>query len=234
MNFLKIMTMMCLSLLWVSVSYAQVFYEASPGEAPDHLTPVSLGYQGYKGELRELLCYSNRKVISYVLITPSFSAESCIALYFEVDNEILKKFGGISGVPNTKKKYFLSYSEPHSRIWIDWLDRKGEGVGANIRIENQGIHVPIEFAATLQRIMAKLLLEVRYPKYVSYSKDGTKYELSAFVKGLGYISGEASSPPPKGVSRLISTIENVTRKLISYEEAQYMLSKIEHGIVVSE
>lgn len=184
--------MLLLALLPVLVQ-ASTFYEADDGGSPTHLTPVGQRDPAYEKRLRQHLFVSDGS-LARLLVRPSFSPESSLAVDVRIPEELVRKYGDRRLVPDHEQQYFITVSEARDSLWYSMASNTDDGRERVVEVERSERRISLELAIAIQRAWGRMLQLTRYPAHVSIGLDGTTYQFFTWVRGLGHLQGQTWSP----------------------------------------
>lgn len=198
--------------LLASPLYASTFYTAERVEAPDHLTPLDYPPDAYDTLIDQRLCHSGRFIA--FIERPSFSPESCLAVYEDVSKEDEQKHGGHWTDPDQEKKYFIVVRRAKQSLWYSMAQNNHERQEKAVDISESSREISLELAAAIQRAWARMLMQTRYPKGSVLGLDGTTLQFSVWAQGLGTLHGETRNP----TSGLTAELTELGQALIDFTE----------------
>lgn len=184
---------------------ADEFYAVEPDREakgipyPDHLTPISSHapswWRKYRRRIEDHLFQTEADIAQY-LVMPSFGPQSCVSVRSEIPKDVEVKFEKYGLVPRDKKKYFIIVTRSSESLWYSMAENNDEHKTRLVGTSRVDREISIELAGAIQWAWGRMLHHTRYPStdLRSGNKDGCTYEFSAWVEGLGAVSGETWSP----------------------------------------
>jgi hypothetical protein len=161
-----------LATLLASHVQANGFFEAEPGDPPNHLTPLDYPPDKYDKLIAERLCADGG--FAQFVSRPSFKPESCVSVYGE-------------------GRYFVSVTRPSRSIWSSIVNNNSQ-LPDNVESSRTEREISPRLAIAIQRAWAAMLVHTGYTKTLSLGLDGATYQFSVWITGLGDLYGETWSP----------------------------------------
>ena len=229
-------------LFWITalpfLVVADEFYEVNKSVGdngipyPDHLIPVApnvLPWQRkYQRRIEDHLFQVHADIAQYV-VRPSFGPESCLTIRSEIPKDVEEKFGKFSSIARKKKKYFLTVTRASESLWYSMAENNDEKKTRSVKISRIDREISLEFAGVIQRAWGRMLHNTRYPAAVTaqiYGKDGSTYEFSARVSGVGDLRGETWSPQGGLTAEIVSLGDKILGFASKKEDQEEPLLKL--------
>ncbi|CAM3999482.1 hypothetical protein [Ectopseudomonas alcaliphila] len=184
---------------------ADVFFEAEYGEQPDHLTPVDYPPDEYDRKIINKLFLTDGKLGRFIS-RPSFGVESCVSVY-EYSPETEEIDGASRNTQNNGKKFFITVTRAADSIWHSMPQSNREEKDKQVEVIRTDREISLHLAVAIQRAWGRMLQQTKYPAKASLGLDGTTYQFSVWVKGLGDLNGETWTPD-KGLPAEMVAIGN--------------------------
>ena len=108
-------------------------------------------------------------------------------------------------VPDEEKTYVITVTSASKSIWGLLPENSETNKDTDIGTSRIDRKISLGLAVAIQRVWAKALHLTRYPSGLSNGLDGTTYQFSVWVRGLGNLQGETWSPE-RGLPRDLVTI----------------------------
>lgn len=218
---------LCCLLIWsgalsLSVGEEHDFYGLEySSELPNHLTPVDYSPEGYSTKSIDKLLFLTDTIICIgrFVCRPSFNPDTCVSVHRQIPkslenrkNDVDDPFGGES-VPDNEWTYFITYTRAS--------EKRASSTDGNkpIKVVRTDREISFELAVAIQRVWAKALCLTRHPANAIGMTDGTTYQFTAFVGGLGDISGETWSPR-RGLPAELVSIGNALAEFVGKKDAK--------------
>jgi hypothetical protein len=168
------------------------FYQVEGGPQPDHLVPARRPGE-YESKIAKALFATDGR-FGRMVVLPSFEPEFCLSVHADIPEASLKKHDGWWSVPDEEKTYMLTLTYAASSIWGTIPQGGEKAKNESIRVKRTDRKISLELAVAIQRVWGKALQLTRYPSAASNGADGTTYQFSVWVRGLGDLQGETWSP----------------------------------------
>ena len=192
-----------IALVASSSLFGAEFYQVKGGGQPNHLVPSPAPGE-YESRIAEHLFVTDGR-FGRMVVRPSFENEVCLSVHADIPEASISKHDGWWMVPDDEKTYVMTVTTASKSIWGS-ISQNGEKTNATvIHISRTDKKISLELAVAIQRVWAKALHLTRYPSVASNGYDGTTYQFSVWVRGLGELQGETWSPQ-HGLPRGLVTI----------------------------
>jgi hypothetical protein len=216
----------------IAANAEDTFVVADYGKQPDHLTPVRKVSGDYERRLKEHLFVTDA-VHGRMVISPSFSGESSIAVYENASEEVLKRHNGILHlVPNDQKKFVITVTRAAENLYFTMAGGPPDvKESKKVKIERFDAEIPASLAVAIQRAWVAMLQRTRYPSHAYAGDDGTGYQFAVWVRNLGDLEGEISSPSSGLPLRMVQLGEEMmklamAKRTVAEKEAELLIGKL--------
>lgn len=175
-------------LLLISLPFlaqAESFFEAEYGEQPNHLTPLDYPPGAYDQKVIDKLLITSGELGRFIT-RPSFEAETCVSVYKNPDTTRITH--------SNESKYFITTTKASESIWYSMPQNNHTRTDSPIEVTRTDREISQHLAISIQRVWGRMLQHTKYPAKVSLGLDGTTYQFSVWVKGIGNLHGETWTP----------------------------------------
>lgn len=184
------MKYMIFFLILLSLSaQSESFYEAEYGEQPNHLTPLDYPPDEYDQRIINKLFITSGELGRFIS-RPSFGAETCLSVY----KGATKNLDATRIANSDESKYFITTTKASNSIWYSMPQNNHEKKDNPIEVIRIDREISQHLAIAIQRVWGRMLQHTKYPAKVSLGLDGTTYQFSVWVKGIGNLHGETWTP----------------------------------------
>lgn len=183
---------MLILLAGASLSGAEFYEVMKGGKQPNHLVPV-LPLDDYDHRISKLLFLADGRC-GRMVVRPSFEPEYCLSVHAEITEDSVKTHEEWEMVPDEEKVYVMTVTSASESIWDSLSQSREETNDTDIEISRVDRRISRDLAVAIQRVWAKGLQLTRYPSAPQNGLDGTMYQFSVWVRGLGELRGETWSP----------------------------------------
>ena len=183
---------MLLLVTGITLSGAEFYKVVQRGQEPNHLVPARAPGD-YESKIAELLFLTDGR-FGRMVVRPSFGPEFCLSVHADISEASIKKHEGWWMVPDEEKTYIMTVTSASKSIWGSIPPNSATNSDTDVKISRMDRKISLDLAVAIQRVWAKALHLTRYPSAASNGVDGTTYQFSVWVRGLGDLQGETWSP----------------------------------------
>ena len=153
-----------------------------------------------------------------MVIIPSFSPPSSIAVYAKYDDKIAEKYNGPWNVPESKWEYYLTYTVSKEKFGYLPLNKD------QVSIQRYDLKISYDLALAIKTAWGEMI-ENHFKRFGEYATlDGVSYDFS-----VGNI-GEGSTKSPR--NGLALEMVNLGKELIEITKNQKPLSIHEQTVII--
>jgi len=233
MKTIKIISRYLLAYMFCGVSFADDLVLAKAGAPAEHLQPIGDAIAGdgnlkYRERLFAHLCPTSHE-LGFMMIKPSFTAESAVSIYSKVDEDFVKS-DPLEKVPESKIKYFITYTKAKDSLWYSMRGNGSKNI-EKVKVSRVDRQISKELAIAIQNTWATMLFRSRYPREVEGGFDGITYEFAATGgHGSGLMRAKTTSPYNASLKKFVA----LAMKLVDHSKSKGGVDAEEEKKLITE